>query len=66
MSKKRMRRATLDLNYEISMAFFYLVAALESEKIAAQTLEMQREAFERNETVSTPEELFDEIYQENR
>jgi len=46
MSKKRMRRATLDLNYEISREFFYLVAALEGEKIAEQTLEMQKEAFE--------------------
>jgi Holliday junction DNA helicase RuvA len=32
----------------------------------ASAKRMVREAFERNQAISTPEELFDEIYQENR
>jgi len=46
LSKKRLTRFELDLNYTISEVFYQLIAALESENIAKQTLRMQQETTE--------------------
>ena len=46
LSQKQLTRATLDLNYEVSMAFYQLVSAHEREKIAWQTLTVQEQAYE--------------------
>lgn len=46
LSKRRLTRARLDLDYEATSAFYGLLSALESEKIALQTLDQQREAFD--------------------
>jgi len=43
-SKKQMKRAELDLKYEVSQLFYNLVSSQEQEKIAKQTLEYQQEA----------------------
>ncbi|MFP4546639.1 MAG: TolC family protein [Fidelibacterota bacterium] len=45
-SKKQMKRAELDLKYEVSQLFYNLVSSQEQEKIAKQTLEYQKEAHE--------------------
>jgi outer membrane protein TolC len=44
LTKKRLARTELDLRYEVSQAFYQLLAALEREKINHQTLLSQREA----------------------
>jgi outer membrane protein TolC len=44
LSQKELTRAELDLNYEVSSAFYNLVAAIEWENISKQTLQMQQEA----------------------
>lgn len=44
LSQKELTRAELDLNYDVSSAFYSLVSAIEWEKISKQTLQMQREA----------------------
>lgn len=46
LSKRRLTRARLDLNYSLSQAFYNLHSAQEREKIAAQTLTQQKESFE--------------------
>jgi len=46
LSQKQLTRATLDLNYEVSLAFYQLVSAYEREKIARQTLTVQEQAYE--------------------
>ena len=45
LSKKRLTRERLNVDYSVSQAFYNLNMALEKEKIAAQTLEQQKEAF---------------------
>ncbi len=46
LSKRRLTRARLDLNYRITQAYYNLLQALEREKIAKQTFEQQQEAAE--------------------
>jgi outer membrane protein len=46
LRSKGYTREQLELNYQISQAFYNLVSAKESEKIARQTLQIQREATE--------------------
>jgi outer membrane protein TolC len=46
LSQKRLTRFELDLNYTISEVFYQLIAALENENIARQTLRMQQETTE--------------------
>jgi len=46
MSRRRLTRTRLDVNYSISQAFFNLHLALEREKISAQTLALQKESYE--------------------
>ncbi len=43
-SKKRLKRANLDLKYEVSQLFYNLVASQEQRKIAQQTLDSQTDA----------------------
>ena len=46
ISQKQLSRAELDINYQVSAAFFELIAALEREKIARQTLAAQQQSTE--------------------
>jgi len=46
ISQKQLTRAELDINYQVSAAFYELIAAIEREKIAAQTLRAQQESTE--------------------
>lgn len=45
-SEKQLKRAELDLKYEVSHLFYNLVSSQEQERIAKQTLDYQKEAFE--------------------
>ncbi len=45
LSKKRLLRAQLDLEYQVAQTFYNLYSAIESERIARQTLEQQKEAY---------------------
>ncbi|NOX89556.1 MAG: TolC family protein, partial [Calditrichaeota bacterium] len=45
LSKKRLLRAQLDLEYEVAQSFYNLYSAIEREKIAFQTLQQQKEAY---------------------
>jgi len=45
LSKRRLTRARLDLDYEISTSFYRLFSAIEQRTITAQTLGRQEEAF---------------------
>jgi len=46
ISQKQLTRAKLDINYDVSEAFYGLIAALEREKITEQTLQAQIETTE--------------------
>jgi outer membrane protein len=46
LSNKRLRRAELDLVYEISQVFYRLLSAQKQKEIASQALERQKEAYE--------------------
>lgn len=46
LSERRLTRARLDLDYEATSAYYALLSALETEKIAYQTLQLQQETFD--------------------
>ena len=46
LQQRRLTRTLLDLNYEISSAFYNLLSAIESQKIASQTFKQQQESNE--------------------
>ena len=46
ISQKQLARAKLNINYEVSAGFYGLIAVLEREKIAKQTLQAQIETTE--------------------
>ncbi|RLD14152.1 hypothetical protein DRI50_05860 [candidate division KSB1 bacterium] len=45
LSKKRLLRAQLDLEYQVAQTFYNLYSAVEQERIAQQTLEQQEDAY---------------------
>lgn len=45
LSRKRLLRAQLDLEYQVAQSFYGLYSAIEKERIAKQTLEQQSDAY---------------------